>query len=218
MSLIARAALIFLSTGAFYFLAVLGWGSVGDFFLHPAFIALSGVGVVMAIAALFVGGNVSRGEREDRGNRWVLAVFTLVGLLIGYAPAYADRHDIWTLDGESLRWIGVALFAVGCVLRMVPVIVLGDRFSGLVAIQPGHRLVTSGIYGVIRHPSYLGLIVTTVGWVLAFRSGVGLVLCAAILVPVIGRIRAEEELLRSQFGQEYDTYRARTWRLIPLIY
>ena len=48
-------------------------------------------------------------------------------------------------------------------MRIWPIFVLGRRFSGLVAIQPGHELVTDGIYGVIRHPSYLGLIVMTLG-------------------------------------------------------
>ena len=53
---------------------------------------------------------------------------------------------------------------------------LGRRFSGLVAIQPDHRLVTGGIYGVIRHPSYLGLFVNALGWGLAFRAGVGVLI------------------------------------------
>jgi len=58
--------------------------------------------------------------------------------------------------------------------------VLGRRFSGLVAIQRGHTLVTSGIYGVIRHPSYLGLLVSSLGWGLAFRSEFGVLLAALL--------------------------------------
>ena len=99
-----------------------------------------------------------------------------------------------------------------------PVFVLGHRFSGLVAIQPGHRLVTDGIYGVIRHPSYLGLLVTSLGWALAFRSGVGLLLTLASTLVVLGRIQAEEKLLGSHFGAEYEAYRRRTSRLIPGVY
>src|SRR5262249_5661683 len=106
----------------------------------------------------------------------VLAAFGLLGLLAGYLPAYTDRIGFWTLDGETVRWIGVALFAIGGVLRLWPVFVLGRRFSGLVAIQSGHTLVTTGIYSVIRHPSYLGLFVNALGWALAFRSGVGVLL------------------------------------------
>jgi len=95
---------------------------------------------------------------------------------------------------------------------------LGCRFSGLVAIQPGHTLVTNGIYGVIRHPSYLGLLVGSLGWGLAFRSGVGVLLAALMIPPLLARIRAEERLLRAQFGAEYDAYRARTSRLLPGLY
>jgi protein-S-isoprenylcysteine O-methyltransferase Ste14 len=96
--------------------------------------------------------------------------------------------------------------------------VLGHRFSGLVAIQPGHTLVTSGVYSVIRHPSYLGLLVNSLGWALAFRSGVGVLLTAFTIPPLLVRIRAEEVLLRTQFGADYDAYRARTSRLIPGLY
>ena len=96
--------------------------------------------------------------------------------------------------------------------------VLGRRFNGLVAIQPGHTLVTRGIYSVIRHPSYLGLLVNALGWALAFRSGVGVLLTALTIPPLIARIRAEERLLRAQFGDAYDAYRSRTSRLLPGIY
>jgi protein-S-isoprenylcysteine O-methyltransferase Ste14 len=98
------------------------------------------------------------------------------------------------------------------------VFVLGRRFSGLVAIQPGHTLVTSGVYSVIRHPSYLGLLISSLGWALAFRSVVGVLLTALIIPPLIARIRAEETLLRAQFGSAYDAYRAHTSRLIPRLY
>jgi protein-S-isoprenylcysteine O-methyltransferase Ste14 len=117
-----------------------------------------------------------------------------------------------------VRWLGVVLFAAFGALRLWPVFVLGNRFSGLVAIQPGHRLVTSGIYSVIRHPSYLGLLVSSLGWALAFRSGVGVLLAALLIPPLLVRIEAEERLLRSEFGGEYEAYRARTSRLIPGVY
>jgi protein-S-isoprenylcysteine O-methyltransferase Ste14 len=203
---------------AYFGLAILGWGSFAAFFSHPALIVLAIVGFVLAGVALFSGGNLSPGEREDRGNRWVLAAFGVIGLLLAYLPAYTDRTDVWTLDGDAIRWLGVALFTAGGALRIWPVFVLGRRFSGLVAIQPGHTLVTSAVYGVIRHPSYLGLLVNSLGWALAFRSGVGVLLTALTIPPLIARIHAEERLLRTQFGDAYDAYRSRTSRLLPGIY
>src|SRR5260221_5426582 len=98
----------------------------------------------------------------------------------------------WTLDGHTIRWLGIGLFAAGGLVRLWPVFVLGDRFSGLVAIQPGHTLVNSGIYGVIRHPSYLGLLVSSLGWGLAFHSGLGVLLTALTVPPLLVRISAEE--------------------------
>src|SRR5499427_4042246 len=205
-------------TLAYLGLAILGWGSFAAFFSHPALIALVIVGFVLTGVALFSGGNLSPGEREDRGNRWVLAAFGVIGLLLAYVPAYTDRTDVWTLDGDAIRWLGVVLFAAGGALRIWPVFVLGRRFSGLVAIQPGHALVTDGVYSVIRHPSYLGLLVNSLGWALAFRSVVGVLLAAMMIPPILARIDAEERLLRSQFGSEYEAFCARTSRLIPRVY
>jgi protein-S-isoprenylcysteine O-methyltransferase Ste14 len=213
-----RLAVIVVGTAAYFSLAVLGWGGPAAFFSHSALIALAVAVFVMAGASFFAGGNLSPGVREDRGNRWVLIAFSLLGLLDAYLPAYTDRKELWTIDGDTIRWLGVVLFIAGGALRLWPVFVLGHRFSGLVAIQPGHKLLTTGVYGVIRHPSYLGLLVNSLGWGLAFRSGVGVLLTALIMLPLVARIRAEERMLRTQFGDEYDTYCARTSRLFPGLY
>jgi protein-S-isoprenylcysteine O-methyltransferase Ste14 len=203
---------------AYLGLAILGWGGFTAFFAHPALIAVTIITFVLVCAALLSRGNLSAGEREDRANRWVFIAFGVIGLLAAYLPAYTDRTGFWTLNGEAVRWVGVVLFAAGGALRIWPVFVLGHRFSGLVAIQPGHKLVTSGVYGIIRHPSYLGLLVNALGWGLAFRSSVGVLLAVLYVPPLLARIRAEEALLRSQVGSAYDDYRAHTWRLVPGLY
>jgi protein-S-isoprenylcysteine O-methyltransferase Ste14 len=218
MAMPVRLALIVVGTAAYLGLAVLGWGGLAAFFSHPALIALTIALFLLSGASVFAGGNLSSGVREDRGNRWVILAFALIGLAGAYLPAYTDRKEFWTIDGDAIRWLGVALFAAGGALRLWPVYVLGHRFSGLVAIQPGHTLVTSGIYSVIRHPSYLGLLVNSLGWGLAFRSGVGVLLTALLIPPLLARIRAEEALLRTEFDDAYVAFCARTSRLIPGLY
>lgn len=202
----------------YFGLAVLGFGGFSAFFSHPALVVLTIVGLVQLGAGLFSGGNLSSGEQEDRSNRWVLVAFLLIGLSSAYLPAYTDRVEFWTIDGEAVRWLGVVLFGAGGALRIWPVYVLGPRFSGLVAIQRGHTLVTTGIYGLVRNPSYAGMLIQGLGWGLSFRSGVGVLLAALTIPPVLARIRSEEKLLRARFGAEYEAYCARTWRLIPWIY
>jgi len=123
---------------------------------------------------------VSPGVGEDRGNRWVLAEFTAIGLAAGFLPAYRDRLDFWTIDGDGVRWAGVFLFTAGGVLRLWPVFVPGRRFSGLAAIQSGHTLVTA------------------LGWAMGFRSGAGLLLFALLVPPLVARMNAEERRLDEQ--------------------
>jgi len=213
-----RLLLVVIGSCAYAGLAIFGWGGFEPFFSHPALIALVVVLFALSGVAFFAGGNLSPGVREARSNRWVIAVFAIIGFLNAYLPAYTDRKELWTFDGNTIRWLGVALFVTGGALRIWPVFVLGHRFSGLVAIQPVHTLVTSGIYRVIRHPSYLGLLINSLGWSLAFRSGVGVLLTGLLIPPLLARISAEETLLHSEFGDNYNAYRSRTWRLIPGIF
>jgi hypothetical protein len=106
------------ATFAYLGLAVLGGGWFAVFFSHTPLIALAIALFVLSGAALFSGANLSPGEREDRANRWVILAFTLIGLLSAYLPAYTDRKEFWTIDGKSIRWLGVVLFAAGGALRM----------------------------------------------------------------------------------------------------
>jgi protein-S-isoprenylcysteine O-methyltransferase Ste14 len=218
MATLRLALLTIVSLALYLGLAIAGEGGPSRFFSHPPLIALTAVTLALGAAALFSEAHIGSGVREDRSNRWVLAAFAILGFGLAWLPALDDRHDLLTFGGEALRWTGVALYTLGGVLRLAPVFVLGRRFSGLVAIQPDHRLETDGLYGVIRHPSYLGLLVGAVGWSLAFRSGIGLVLTALIALVLVARIDAEERLLGETFGAEYEAYRARTRRLVPWLY
>lgn len=210
--------LIFGGLSVYVALAVIASGGVAAFFSVPARTALVVATAALGVASVFAGGNLSPGVREDRGNRWVIAALGAISLLLAFVPPWTERRDLWLIDGDAVRWLGVVVSTVGGALRLWPVFVLGNRFSGLVAIQPGHALVTSGVYRVIRHPSYLGLLLGSVGWALAFRSGLGVLLALLCIVPVVARIHSEERMLASEFGEEYRAYRAHTSRLIPGVY
>jgi protein-S-isoprenylcysteine O-methyltransferase Ste14 len=198
--------------------AVFAEGGPRAFFSDPALAAFFVVTVALYFAASFTKGNLSSGVREDRGNRRVLMAFFALGIGLIVVTLGFDRHNVLTLDGEAVRWLGLALYTVGGVSRLAPVFVLGRRFSGLVAIQQGHELVTDGLYARIRNPSYLGLIVSSVGLALVFRSIPGVVISLLFLWPLHARMKAEEQLLEQTFGDKYRAYRSRTSRLVPGVY
>jgi protein-S-isoprenylcysteine O-methyltransferase Ste14 len=199
-------------------LSFLGWGGPAAFLAHRARVAFLVLVVLMTIVALLSPVNLSSGEREDPSSRALFLPTTVAILFLAWLMPFMDRRDLWTVDGDVARWAGVATLLVGGVLRIWPMFVLGYRFSGLVAIQPGHELVTTGPYRHVRHPSYLGMMLGLVGWALVFRSSIGLVVAVLGIPLLVERIESEEGLLASHFGAAYADYRRTTWRLVPGIY
>src|ERR1700751_4073020 len=95
------ASIAVVSSALFLGLAVLGWGGFGAFLAHPPFIALLVVFVLLLVAAMFTQGNLNPGEREDRGNRWVIWAIMRLSLALAYVRAYTDRIGFWALVGEA---------------------------------------------------------------------------------------------------------------------
>jgi protein-S-isoprenylcysteine O-methyltransferase Ste14 len=210
--------LLIVSTALFLGLAAWGWGGWTGLLAHPARAGACLLMVLSTIAVVFTDANVSGFMRKDAHGRWVIAPAVLVFLALAYLPAYADRSDVWTLDGNVVRYLGLTLLSVGIVFRVGPIFVLGRRFTWPLASQEEHRLVTTGFYRFIRHPSYLGALLGTAGWVLVFRSGIGLLLTVLLIAMLVIVIRAEESLLLSEFGEEYAAHQRRTWRLLPFLF
>jgi protein-S-isoprenylcysteine O-methyltransferase Ste14 len=181
--------------------------------------AALGFSLALSAAATFSGfGGMNPGKREDRRNRWIFGPLLVLLLGMTVLPPYLDGRNLWTTDAAVTPYVGLALLVVGGTLRLAAVFVLGRRFTGLVAIQEGHRLQTTGLYRHVRHPSYTGLLLYVAGYVLLFRCWLGLLLVAAILAILFARMNAEEALLESEFGEEYAAHRRRTWRLVPWVY
>ena len=209
---------VFLFFVLFFGLVILGWGDLAGFFAHPARLSLVLVTLLLTLLTLLAGADVSAGQREDVQNRWIFLPLSLAMLAFAFLPPYADRHDLFTVDGDWVRYLGLTLYILGGGLRTWAIWTLGPRFSPLVVIQQNHQLETHGVYATIRHPSYLGAILAMMGWTLVFRSLLVLILVPILVWIVIARIQAEERLLAAQFGQPYAEYRKRTWKLLPFVY
>lgn len=205
-------------------LLLVGWGldDWRGFFAEAArtaFVAVALLGVATALV-LRLDLKMFRKGRQDVGRqRWILPGLMLVALFLVWFLPYADRRGVLAFTGAGgLRWLGVGLYAAGALIVLAALKTLGKQYSGYVTLQDDHQLVQRGIYGVIRHPIYLRALLVSVGLPLVFRSWLVVPLMALVSVFVAWRIRQEEKLLAEHFGAEFESYRRRTWRLIPYLY
>jgi protein-S-isoprenylcysteine O-methyltransferase Ste14 len=145
-----------------------------------------------------------------------LALSIVGGVALG--EFVARRAEGLALPGSGW-WpvaVGAAVLAFGLALRAWAVRELGRFFKFTVVVQPDHRVVDTGPYRVIRHPSYTGVLMAELG--LGIMLGTWLSIPAALLPPLVGfgvRIRREERVLARGLGEPYRAYMARTHRLVP---
>ena len=101
-------------------LAVAGWGwrDWRGFFDDPCRSGVS-AGIVILFAGTFLFGcNISTGRRDHSGNNWIFLPMFLVGLAMGWLPAYEDRRNLWTIGGSWVAYTGLILFCIGTMFRL----------------------------------------------------------------------------------------------------
>src|SRR5262249_21280972 len=116
----------------------------------------------------------------------------------------------------GVRWLGLALIALGLGVRWGAILTLKRHFTVDVAIRQGHQLIRHEPYALVRHPSYTGALLSSLRLAVVFRSCPAfLVLLVPITLAFWQRIGIEEEALRKAFPDEYPEYSRATRRLIP---
>lgn len=113
--------------------------------------------------------------------------------------------------------IGLVFFIVGSAAQFAGLLTLKDRFSNAVELQGNHSVVNNGIYRIIRHPIYLGILLQGVSTLLLLNVKIAGVFVVWSMVGVIMRIRKEDQYL-SENLPGYKDYKSRTKALIPKIY
>ncbi len=122
-------------------------------------------------------------------------------------------------DNSASYPFGVALFFTGLCVRWYSIYYLGRFFTVNVAIASDHKVIDTGPYRYIRHPSYTGALMAFSGFALCLSNWLSIFI---IVLPVCAvflyRIRIEEAALHAGLGEAYNDYCKRTKRLIPAIY
>jgi protein-S-isoprenylcysteine O-methyltransferase Ste14 len=203
-------------------LPLLGWGvtDAAGFCAQPARAAYLGMVLLLQIAVVLIDPAIGRqGEAAKRligRQRIAIPLLQVLSIAVLLLAPWSDRWNVlvWP-PWESMRYTGLAIALGGFLLMARAETALGRNFSIHVAVRHGHELVTAGPYRYIRHPRYLGILLTDAGIILLFRSFLALVPLALLAAVILWRIHDEDVLLREEFGAEWDAYRARSWRLLP---
>jgi protein-S-isoprenylcysteine O-methyltransferase len=154
-------------------------------------------------------------------DRHTLALIWLVNMAgAGIAVFLCFKLPAWSWPWrEQLYSIGFGVFVIGIALRWYSIIYLGRFFTTNVAIARDHRLIDSGPYRHLRHPSYTGSMLMIIGFGLCLGNIPALlVILISFWVTLLRRIQVEEQALTETFGDQYQAYKKRTRRLIPFIY
>jgi protein-S-isoprenylcysteine O-methyltransferase Ste14 len=164
---------------------------------------------------VFTRQNQSRALPRDRGSRTLFWCVIVAGIVAGNLVQAVSSAAI-RIPETWLLGVSLLLLAAGLVIRWTAILTLGRFFSTSVAIQQHHRLIRTGLYRLVRHPSYSGLLLLFIGMALSFGNWLSF---AVIVIPFLGallyRIQVEESSLREALGQDYVEYCRSTKRLLP---
>ncbi len=160
----------------------------------------------------------SGGQVRDRGSLWALWATVAVSITVG--TWYGQTHARTIFGGAPwVRMVSVVLLGAGLVVRWIAIWTLGRAFSANVAIRVGQKVMKTGLFGVVRHPSYTGLLMTFMA--VGVHTGSWLAM-GMIVVPTTAalmyRIVIEEAALKEAFGEEYVEYSREAKRLVPWSY
>jgi protein-S-isoprenylcysteine O-methyltransferase len=179
-------------------------------------LSLFAVGPVVALVALLRRAfTPSATQFRIKGWRWYIpAVLLPIEWLVPpvlIALRFGEIEGWWL----PLRLVGLAVAIAGAVLLVWAFGLLGRLMIHEAAVREGHTLIESGPYRFIRHPVYVGYLALLLGSGIAASNVYVLLLWPVSFVGILIQAASEEQVLRAQFGQDYDRYVSRTGRLLP---
>jgi protein-S-isoprenylcysteine O-methyltransferase Ste14 len=170
-------------------------------------------GLLEFVLTRFRLGSGERGNR-DRLSILYFLIVPVCGMFVWIF--FVNAHLVGANPSWPLWILGVLLGLCGFAIRIAAKRTLGRFFTVRVQLQERHEVVSTGLYGMVRHPLYLGYVLEWAAPPLILGSPAGfLFLTLPILAGVLQRIPREEALLVEGLGEPYRAYMARTKRLVP---
>jgi protein-S-isoprenylcysteine O-methyltransferase Ste14 len=168
----------------------------------------------------------SRGVKKDVRRETPASRFSYLALVgLAFALLWSPDAGIRLLDEGFLPHVqlpiwqawGASLTLIGLLFTVWAREHLGRNWSATVTVKQDHELITTGPYGLVRHPIYTGLLLAAFGQAIARGQWVGLMAVAVLLAAFWRKSRLEEIWIQGQFGTAYENYSQRVRALIPFV-
>ena len=149
-------------------------------------------------------------QKVVMGGLWLsLAAMVVVSAL--------DHRFGWSPVPTAICLVGDVLVAVGLSVVML-VVIQNSHAAATIRVEADQKLISTGLYGLVRHPMYTANVITMVGIPLALGSYWGLVFVVPGLIVLASRIRDEEKLLQEELDGYREYKRKVRYRLVPYMW
>lgn len=154
---------------------------------------------------------------RDQGTLWLnIVIITAAVVAAGLLTGAVKNAGTWEFGSTGLSAVGLLVMWTGLAVRIWAIVVLGNSFRTTVEVDTSQRVVDSGPYRWVRHPSYTGIVLLMAGLGLVYGNAPALAILLVLPAGVlIHRIFVEEAVLTEVIGRAYADYAARTKRLVP---
>ncbi len=172
--------------------------------------------IVSEILMLILRRSKKDSQDKDLGSIKRLNLVIYISIAAGIFISFTEYGNIY-VNHFALLLSGFLLIVLGLIIRWLSILTLRRYFTVNVAIHTDHIIIQTGFYKYIRHPSYLGMLISFLGLCLCNFISI-VVIIIPITFALINRIQIEEKALNDAFENDYQTYCNNTWRLLPWIY
>jgi protein-S-isoprenylcysteine O-methyltransferase Ste14 len=149
--------------------------------------------------------------------RALVLLLVIVLLMTTRIPLPWLYRQLWP-PGLWSFWIGGAVTVGGLLFAVWARHHLAGNWSSEVTIKQDHELITSGPYGVVRHPIYTGILTGFLGTAIALSQVRGVVGFVLVFFVLWAKLRLEEQWMHSRFGETYAAYADETAALVPWVF
>ena len=158
----------------------------------------------------------SRSEGASRMAIWIV----WLGWWLLFSRGFGKEPLSWRVAPETplAAYAGLILTIAGLAFAVWARLCIGRNWSALIHVKQDHELMRRGAYGIVRHPIYAGLMLSTLGTAIAHGELSGFIGFVLVVAAWGYKARLEERAMLEQFGDEYERYRENVKAFVPFVW